>query len=234
MVLVQQGLCDCIVVSLLHLRNFMGYPICCKFALTQNVVQNAEQFCDILRLPLLSHTQSIGDQHPTGKQGVELYCSPHGVLYGIPAFLELYKPSCSCAIWQHCIATCFNSPWKHSCVLHTTSCHFNFDPEHCSSFANMVSGCSYYPYESQHSTTTVDWQSTVTAGCSNSFYSPCTCPQNWQLLNSQSSCDSSVASIFYPTLVYTTGLYNFFYITFKYAFQQVFIKRDSAVVTHWT
>ena len=41
------------------------------------------QFCDILRLPLVSHVQFIGDQHRTGKQGVELCCSPRGfVLYG--------------------------------------------------------------------------------------------------------------------------------------------------------
>ena len=32
------------------------------------------QFCDILRLVLLTHAQSIGNQHPTGKQGVELPC----------------------------------------------------------------------------------------------------------------------------------------------------------------
>ena len=35
---VQQGMCDCIAVALLHLRNFMGYPT--RFAVTQNVVQN--------------------------------------------------------------------------------------------------------------------------------------------------------------------------------------------------
>ena len=41
------------------------------------------QFCDILRLLLLIHAQSISDQYPTGKQGVELCCSPCGVvLYG--------------------------------------------------------------------------------------------------------------------------------------------------------
>ena len=32
-----------------------------------------EQFCDTLRLPVLTHGQSIGGQHPTGKQGVELW-----------------------------------------------------------------------------------------------------------------------------------------------------------------
>ena len=41
------------------------------------------QFCDIFRLSLLDHAQFIGDQHPTEKQGVELCCSPSGVvLYG--------------------------------------------------------------------------------------------------------------------------------------------------------
>ena len=38
----QQGLCDCITVPLLHLGNFKGYPSRCKFAVTQNVVQNVE------------------------------------------------------------------------------------------------------------------------------------------------------------------------------------------------
>ncbi|PSN55173.1 hypothetical protein C0J52_00598 [Blattella germanica] len=38
------------------------------------------QFCDILRLLLLTHAQSISDQHPTRKQGVELCCSPHAVV----------------------------------------------------------------------------------------------------------------------------------------------------------
>ena len=41
-VLVQNGLCDCIVVSLLHLWNFLGYPIRCKFGVSQNIVQNVE------------------------------------------------------------------------------------------------------------------------------------------------------------------------------------------------
>ena len=41
------------------------------------------QLFDILRLPLLTQAQSIGDQHPVGKQGVEQRFSPHGVaLYG--------------------------------------------------------------------------------------------------------------------------------------------------------
>ena len=39
---VQQCLCDCIAVPLLYLRNFMGYPTCCKFVVTQDVVQNVE------------------------------------------------------------------------------------------------------------------------------------------------------------------------------------------------
>ena len=30
------------------------------------------QFCDIFRLSLLTYTESINDQHPIGKQGVEL------------------------------------------------------------------------------------------------------------------------------------------------------------------
>ena len=39
---VQQGLCDCIAMQLLHLGNFMEYPTRCKFTVTQNDVQNVE------------------------------------------------------------------------------------------------------------------------------------------------------------------------------------------------
>ena len=97
----QQGLCHCIAVPFLRLGKF-GYPTRCKFSVTQNDVQNAEQFRDILRLPLLTHAQSIGDEHPAGKQGVQLCCSPHGVvlyggvLTGIPAYPEQFNPSCHC------------------------------------------------------------------------------------------------------------------------------------------
>ena len=74
---VQQGLCDSIAVPLLHLGNFTGCPMRCKFAVTQNIVQNVEQsLCGTLLLPLLTHAQFIGAQQRTGKQGVELYCSP--------------------------------------------------------------------------------------------------------------------------------------------------------------
>ena len=80
--------------------------------------------------------------------------------------------------------------------------------ERCSSFINMVLWRSHYPYESQCSThcSTVDWQSTVAAGCTNSSNSPCSCPQSWQLSNSPSPCDSSVANTFYPTFVFNLGL----------------------------
>ena len=39
---VQQSLCNCIAVPLLHLGNFMEYTTRCKFAVTQNVVQKVE------------------------------------------------------------------------------------------------------------------------------------------------------------------------------------------------
>ncbi|PSN48536.1 hypothetical protein C0J52_05922 [Blattella germanica] len=68
------------------------------------VMQNVEQFCDILRLLLLTLAQSIGDQHPTRKQGVELCCSSRAVvLYGgyhsqHLCLLGTRNPSCDCAI----------------------------------------------------------------------------------------------------------------------------------------
>ena len=47
---VQQGLCNCIAVPLLHLGNFMGYPTRCKFGVSQNVMKNMEHssvtYCD--------------------------------------------------------------------------------------------------------------------------------------------------------------------------------------------
>ena len=47
----------------------------------------------------------------------------------------------------------------------------------------------------------VDWQSTVAAGCTNSSNSPYSCPESWQLSNPTSSCDSRVAYTFYLTFV---------------------------------
>ena len=130
---VQQGLWDCIMVLLMHLGNFMGYPTRCKFAVTHNIVQNVERsFVTYSRLQLLNHAQSICDQHPTGKQGVELCCSPREVvLYGgcpegYPAFPERFNPSCYCAMWKLCIGTCFTQSLK-TFLYTTTSCHFNFD-----------------------------------------------------------------------------------------------------------
>ena len=80
-------------------------------------VQCGAQFCDILRLPLLIHPQSIGDQHPTGKQEVELCYSPRGVvLYG--GCSERHR-----AIWQRYIAICFTQSLKTFLIQ-----------EHCSSF----------------------------------------------------------------------------------------------------
>ena len=139
-------------MPLLHLENFMGYPTRCKFAVTQCVMQNVEHSFVTLRLPLLTHAQSIGDQHPTGKQEVELCCSPRGssctevVLNGIHTFPERFNPSCHCATMATLHADC------KTFFCTTTSCHFNFDPGSMSSFVNMVIGRSHHPYESQRST----------------------------------------------------------------------------------
>ena len=50
---VQQSLCDCIAVPMLHLENFMGYPTRSKFSVTQNVEHS---FVTYSRLALLTHT----------------------------------------------------------------------------------------------------------------------------------------------------------------------------------
>ena len=54
------------------------------------------QFYDILRLSLLTNVQSIVDRPPTGKQGVELCCSPRGVV--------LYR---GCPEWHPCLPETF-------------------------------------------------------------------------------------------------------------------------------
>ena len=73
---IQQNMCDSIAVPLLHVGNLMGYPTRCKFEVTQNVVQNVKHsFVTYSWLPPLTHAQSIGDQHPTGKKTAEL-CFP--------------------------------------------------------------------------------------------------------------------------------------------------------------
>ena len=111
------------------------------------------QVCDILRLLLLTHTQYISDQHPTGKQGVKLCCSPCGVvLNSNPTFPELFNPLCHCVIWQRCMPHASQSLWKHSCVLlhHTTSILIQ---ECCPSlFCKHGPVGPHYPYESQCST----------------------------------------------------------------------------------
>ena len=124
---VQQCLCDCTGSVAPHefqrVSNALqvcGNPECHE--------ECGAQFCDILRLPLLTHMQYIGDQHPTEKQRVELCCSPHEVVCPErhPFFPEFFNPSCHCMIWHRCIATCFKQSLKTLCF--TTSCHFNFDP----------------------------------------------------------------------------------------------------------
>ena len=101
------------------------------------------EFCDILQHSLLSHTQSIGDQHPTGKQGFELSCSPCGssctdvVLNIISAFPERFNPTYHCAIWERCIATFFTQSLKHSCVLRHRATS-NLNQERCPSAVCML------------------------------------------------------------------------------------------------
>ena len=88
LVLVQQGLCDYIVVALLHLVNFMGYPTCCKFAVTQNM----EQFCDILKT---SAANSCAVKLQSASSREARSCSPCGfVLHGICLYLECFNPLC--------------------------------------------------------------------------------------------------------------------------------------------
>ena len=121
---VQQYLCDYIVVLLLLLGNFMGYPTRCKFAVTQNVVQNVEH-----------NFVTNSDFHCIQQGSEELNCVvlhvrsyfTEIVLNGIPAFPERFNPPCHCAIWERCIATCFTQSLK-TFLCTTTSCHINFDP----------------------------------------------------------------------------------------------------------
>ena len=150
----QQSLCDFLAVPLLYLGVSNSLKVC------GNLECRAEfeaQFCDIIRLPLLTHVQSIGDQHPTGKQGVGMCCSPcEVVLYGScsewhPCLPGRFSPSCHCAISQRCIAIYVTQSLK-TFLCTTTSCHFNLNQEHCSAFVNIVLGRSHDPYKSQCST----------------------------------------------------------------------------------
>ena len=131
---VQQGLCDCIAVTLLHLRNLIGYPKCYKLAVTQNVMQNiAHGFVTYFDFHyyLMRSPSAISIQQESKKLNcVVLHLGPscmEGFLNGISSFSECFNPSCHCAILQHCIATCFMQSLK-TFLCTTTSCHFNFDP----------------------------------------------------------------------------------------------------------
>ena len=70
--------------TIVALGNFMGYPKCWKrFRNPECRAECGAQFCDTLRLPLFTRAHSISDHHPTGKQELDLCCSPRGiVLYG--------------------------------------------------------------------------------------------------------------------------------------------------------
>ena len=121
------------------------------------------------------------------------------VLNNIPAFLEHFNPSCRCAIWQCCIATCFTQSLK-TFLCTKTLCHFNFDPG--TLLVNMILGCTHCPYERQRFTHCSRLTEYCRRWLPNSSNSPCSCPQKWQLSNSPSSCDSNVPSTFYLTFVY--------------------------------
>ena len=83
----------------------------------------------------------------------------------------------------------------------TTSCHFNFDPGTLLEFCKHCLMACTIPMKVNVLHTAVDWQSTVTAGCTSSSNSPCSCPQSWQLSNWPSSSDSSVVITFYLTFI---------------------------------
>ena len=92
----------------------------------QQVYSNREcrtQFCDIVRLPLLTGAQSISEE----LNSVVLYVGSSCTGVGCSERHPCFNPSCHCAIWQRCIATCFTQSLK-TCLCTTSSCHFNFDP----------------------------------------------------------------------------------------------------------
>jgi hypothetical protein len=113
-----------------------------------------------------THSQSIGNQHPAGKQGAEFGGFQHGVvLKGIPAFTEHFHPSCHCAIWQRSIATCFTQSLKQSCALRPRATSI-FIQERCSSFLNLSLGRLHYPPALQ-STAQCNW---ITYNCHHSLH----------------------------------------------------------------
>ena len=151
---VLQGLCDCIVVPLLYPGNFMG--VSNALQIYGNPECHAEcgaQFCDILRLLLLIHAQSIIDQHPTGNQGVELFPTWSRPVQRLSWMASV--PSRK-TLTQHATVRYGNaalphasrSSWKHSCVLLPRTISILIQGRF-SSFINMSLGHLHYPYENQ-------------------------------------------------------------------------------------
>ena len=133
LILVLQGLCNCIAVPLFHLEISWGVQCAASCGNPECHAECGAQFSDKLQLLLLTHAQSIGNQHPTGKRGVELCCSSHGVILYVdcpeqhPCLSGMPNPLCHCALWECCIATCFMQSLK-TFLCTMASCHFNFDP----------------------------------------------------------------------------------------------------------
>ena len=129
---VHQGLYYYIEVPLLHLGTFMGYPTRCKFVETHNVVRMWSTVLWHKTTPT-ANSSAVNRRSASNREArswTELFFTRSSytevVLNGIPAFLECFNPSCHCAIWQRCIATCFKKSLK-TFLCTMKSCHFNFD-----------------------------------------------------------------------------------------------------------
>ena len=105
-----------------------------------------------------AHAQSIDDQHPRGKQGIELcLLSTWGRpvwrlswMAFLPSQNALTHPT-TMRYGSAAIDTCFAQSLK-IFLCTKTSYHLNFDPGTLLYFVNMILGHSFYPYESQRST----------------------------------------------------------------------------------
>ena len=126
------------------------------------------------------------------------------VLNEIPPFMEQFHPSCHCAIWQSSITTCFSQSLKTGLCI-TTSCNFNSYPGALVLFCkHVVRELELGFYTSRRCTMQLNqtqWSPLIVLLQLNFCYQVQTTVVS---SNAYPSSYSSVATTFYPTLVYNT------------------------------
>ena len=129
----------------------------CKFAVTQNVLQNVGTV--LWHTPTFSANSCAVHRRLASNRETRTWTALFSTL-GHPLWSLSWTASLTSwnALTHHATVRYDNaalphasrSLWKHSCVLRPRATSILIQ-EHCSSFVNMVLGSSHYPYESQHS-----------------------------------------------------------------------------------